>query len=736
MPRATKVKKRVKKAKPKPGSRNDEHHDVDPAELAAGKKAKQDRIDIHEMHVYGLESITQLYDLREKAAGYNVTLEELVTDTNVAKEKYQFDDVNDYYLARKEAGKHQVTIEQLLIDRGVAMSLNQVNVEAYYDLRAEGLKYRVTPQQLLLDRAEARKLHLGGVPALYEQRLEERVRDIRICVAPANAQYCKVIRSKLGGDYVYYGDFMDTTMYRFNDSWAYGNYATRMRRRACKGLPSCVIVHRPWFKNSDLKVPLAASLFPAALFQTPVIEATPAQKGNPEDEGEEELARVSVVEDIVRNLLKKKANYELKVSFFKVGTPPDRKQACFTWSDLDGTWLPYSSQDTVPAVSVESWEEMTKYLSRSMLTKSANELPPPLRPDINSDVYGLSREEKRARKEARARAEEQRLASKPAVKNLSIMSPPWLSAGAPPHTQMNAFFPQQTSWVLRLLIRRRKGKSSRVGVISLVDLSGNADSNFAQANKAVAKNLNLDLLSIQKTLSAYGSEAKRLPKESYQSNVLYHLLRPSLTVSPGLKIPTITRKIQKVQHIDDETLAKIHSLSGNYVGTFAVVVVELGRHDIDHRDRLNSWASVYGNCTGYQKALIIQMCWRVFSARAHLHRLKEAAQRKKEELAAIKIQTRMRIRLAKNVYILRKKEKKKAELKAKQDKLKAEKKKQMEEQRALKRAALEEKKRKKEHEQIMAEGGYLPEGWKKEMRGTRWCFQDPDGNWGWEDPRK
>ena len=141
--------------------------------------------------------------------------------------------------------------------------------------------------------------------------------------------------------------------------------------------------------------------------------------------------------------------------------------------------------------------------------------------------------------------------------------------------------------------------------------------------------------------------------------------------------------------------------------------MELGRHDIDHRDRLNSWASVYGNCTGYQKALIIQMCWRVFSARAHLHRLKEAAQRKKEELAAIKIQTRMRIRLAKNVYILRKKEKKKAELKAKQDKLKAEKKKQMEEQRALKRAALEERNGKKSTSKSWQKEGIFPKDGRK-----------------------
>ena len=127
MPRATKVKKRVKKAKPKPGSRRNVAVDdaVDPTELAAGKKAKQDRLDIHEIHVYGLESITHLYEMREKAAGYNVTLEELVRDTNVAKETYQFDDVNDYYLARKEAEKHQVTIEQLLIDRSVAKSLNR-----------------------------------------------------------------------------------------------------------------------------------------------------------------------------------------------------------------------------------------------------------------------------------------------------------------------------------------------------------------------------------------------------------------------------------------------------------------------------------------------------------------------------------------------------------------------------------------------------------------------------------
>ena len=44
-------------------------------------------------------------------------------------------------------------------------------------------------------------------------------------------------------------------------------------------------------------------------------------------------------------------------------------------------------------------------------------------------------------------------------------------------------------------------------------------------------------------------------------------------------------------------------------------------------------------------------------------------------------------------------------------------------------------KKREEEKKIMAEGGHLPPGWKKEKRGQRWCFQSPDGNWTWNDPR-
>ena len=46
-----------------------------------------------------------------------------------------------------------------------------------------------------------------------------------------------------------------------------------------------------------------------------------------------------------------------------------------------------------------------------------------------------------------------------------------------------------------------------------------------------------------------------------------------------------------------------------------------------------------------------------------------------------------------------------------------------------------EKKQREKEKKIMAEGGHLPAGWKKEKRGQRWCFQSPDGEGTWNDPR-
>ena len=122
---------------------------------------------------------------------------------------------------------------------------------------------------------------------------------------------------------------------------------------------------------------------------------------------------------------------------------------------------------------------------------------------------------------------------------------------------------------------------------------------------------------------------------------------------------------------DFETFEKIQSLSQSYFGTFAIVMVELGKHDMDHVDRLESWAQVYQSCTGYQNALIIQMSVRRWLAEIKLKRLRDAKQLRLENEAAIKVQTRIRMKFARKMLRKKRIEQKKAELKAKQDAIKA-----------------------------------------------------------------
>ena len=76
-------------------------------------------------------------------------------------------------------------------------------------------------------------------------------------------------------------------------------------------------------------------------------------------------------------------------------------------------------------------------------------------------------------------------------KNLNLgqptMAPPWISGPGGFPTTMNSIFEQQTTWVIRLVVKRiprsksesfRSKLNARYGVISLVDLSGNADKKF------------------------------------------------------------------------------------------------------------------------------------------------------------------------------------------------------------------------------------------------------------------
>ena len=96
---------------------------------------------------------------------------------------------------------------------------------------------------------------------------------------------------------------------------------------------------------------------------------------------------------------------------------------------------------------------------------------------------------------------------------------------------------------------------------------------------------------------------------------------------------------------------------------------------------------------------------------------------------------RIRMIFAKRRLRAKKIERKKAELLERQEKIKSEKKKWAAQQRLAKKKAALAAKQRQEEAKIMAEGGHLPHGWKKEKRGQRWCFQSPSGEWTWNDPR-
>ena len=71
-------KKRVKVEKPKASksaSNNKNDHGVSTEELEASRKLKQDKIDAQLVHVYNLDSIQQVRDMRIEADGYGVKLE-------------------------------------------------------------------------------------------------------------------------------------------------------------------------------------------------------------------------------------------------------------------------------------------------------------------------------------------------------------------------------------------------------------------------------------------------------------------------------------------------------------------------------------------------------------------------------------------------------------------------------------------------------------------------------------
>lgn len=275
-----KKKKRVKVAKPKSGALGVGGADNTGAsleELEKTRQLKQDKIDAQLVHVYQLDSIQQVRDLRKEAAKYGVSIEQMMDDTRVAKELHGFTSVKDYYFAKDESAKYKVTIKQLLKDRERSRALQQKDVGAYYELRKEALSYKVTPQQLLLDREEAKKLNLKNVRTLYKQRLESKVRDIRVTVAAAGSTKCQITRSRLAGAFCFYGDFWNTTEYRIDVPWNI-KYAEKIKNRVLKGLPSLVVCHRSYSSDTLAENPqFSRSLYPLKKFH-PNYEYTDLEK--------------------------------------------------------------------------------------------------------------------------------------------------------------------------------------------------------------------------------------------------------------------------------------------------------------------------------------------------------------------------------------------------------------------------------------------------------------------------
>ena len=65
----------------------------------------------------------------------------------------------------------------------------------------------------------------------------------------------------------------------------------------------------------------------------------------------------------------------------------------------------------------------------------------------------------------------------------------------------------------------------------------------------------------------------------------------------------LLHKKQK-RRFEKAKLEKIEMYRQNFNGTHVICVVELGKHNVDHVERLRSWQNVYYRCTGFQLSLI------------------------------------------------------------------------------------------------------------------------------------
>ena len=158
----------------------------------------------------------------------------------------------------------------------------------------------------------------------------------------------------------------------------------------------------------------------------------------------------------------------------------------------------------------------------------------------------------------------------------------------------------------------------------------------------------------------------------------------------------------------------------NFNGTHVICVVELGKHNVDHVERLRSWQNVYYRCTGFQNALILQMAVRRYFARKELKKREDEREFRKQSAAAIKVQTRIRMIFAKRRLRAKRIEKKKLELQAKAEKIREEKKKFAAQQRLeKKRALLAMKQRENEKKRLwLRVATYLKVGKRKKGEGV------------------
>jgi hypothetical protein len=723
-------KKREKIKKPK-GGRSTEgkgmgNNGVSMEELEATRKLKQDKIDAQLVHVYNLDSIQQVRDMRVEAESYGVKLEQMVEDTRAAKEVYGFGHVKDYYDAKAESEKYNVTIHVLIKDRETAKLLNQKDVGTYYELRREALSYRITPTQLLLDRIEATKKHLKSVRMLYKQRLESQVRDIKITVNAAGSTKCQIVRSRLAGAFCFYGDFWNTSEYRIDSPWNKA-YVEKVIDRQFKGFPSCVLCHRSNSTEPTESPQFCRSLYPLSIFH-PKYELTDKErklseqtrvanikqtndvkkknrkkknsKKNTKEEVDGNIEQLSIIEDCMNALLEKRKKYHFQYTIYRIINYPDGQQEIFVFSFEENQWEHFSSQFAQGFSEIESTEKMIHQMYAAMTL-------PIFKSKVTEKSFGTL--------------------------NISTLAQPYLSNQAGRTEVVIKKDRVQTSWVIQVRTKRKKNGKGQTGVLSFVDLTGS--NLFAkQPHQKFAANENNDLISIQHVLSHFGKECKNFPRIGYSSSLIYSILRPHLPVRPGhMDVPKLSKKVKK--KMEKPQLERLEMYCKNFKGTHFICVTELGKHDFDHYERLNSWQKVYHDCTGYQNALILQMTFRRYLARKELKQREDEREFRKQSEAAIKVQTRIRMIFAKRRLKKKKIEQKKLEMKRKAERIKEEKKKFMAQQRLEKKRALLAMKQREKEKKIMAEGGHLPAGWKKEKRGQRWCFQSPDGEWTWNDPR-